>query len=97
MTVQHQTLGTELEFAKLSVLEKLGKIEEALKTDDPLIAVHCENVRKALQEHEELVHILPDSAIHQFMAGMQKWKQKKIVQETVSSPRGRKKVGADDL
>lgn len=94
---QNPSVSDELAFAKLSVMEKIEKIEAALKQQDPMLELHCDSIRKTLQQHEELVHILPDSAIHTFMAGMQKWKNIKLVQEATTTPRGRKKVGVDDL
>lgn len=91
------TISDELNFVRLSVLEKIAAVEAALKTQDPLLELHCENIRKSLQQHEELVHLLPDEAIHTFMAGMQKWKNVQLVKEVTSGARGRKKVSADDL
>lgn len=90
-------LSPELRLAQSKVLERLGKVEEALKGNDPLISIHCESIHAALREHEELVHLLSDEQIGKLMAGMQKYKAIQLVKEA-SSTKGRgKKVTADDL
>jgi hypothetical protein len=89
-------LSPELEFAKLAVLGKLDEVEAALTNNDPLLKLHCSSIHKALLEHEELVHILPDDKIRLLMAGMKKYQNIQLVAEA-SKTRAKAKVTADDL
>jgi hypothetical protein len=93
---EEKELSPDLLLAKSNVLARIDKIEQTLKTMDPLLPVHCENIQKTLLEYEELVHILPDDKIRMFMAGMQKYKNIVLVEEA-SKKRARGKVTADDL
>ena len=90
-------LSKELSFIQAEVLEKIEKISTALVTNDPMIEIHCSSVHKALLQHEELVHLLPDSEIAKLMAGMKKWKNLKLVAEVANTRTRSKKVTADDL
>ena len=90
------SLTPELQFAKLGVQEKLQAIQQALQKNDPLLEMHCQHVRKALMENEELVHILQMDEIRTLMAGMKRYMQIKLVEEA-SKTRKKSKVTADDL
>ncbi len=90
-----------LDFAKLTVLERLSQIEAKLKEQDPALPQHMTEIHKTLLAHEELVHVLTDSQIHTLMAGMQKYKSIQLVEAAVKKPaasgtRG-KKVSVDDF
>jgi hypothetical protein len=89
-------LSPELLLAQQYALGRIDKIEAVLKTHDPMVSIHCEEVLKVLKENEELVHILPDEKITVFMQGMQKYKMIELIKETATK-RGKGKVTADDL
>ncbi len=89
-------LSPELLLAQQNVLTRIDKIAETLKTMDPMLPVHCENIQKALLENEELVHILPDDKVASFVAGMQKYKNIVLVAES-SKKRAKGKITAEDL
>lgn len=100
MSTEHTTtpeLSEELKFAQLAVFEKLDAIDKALKTNDPLLELHCEAVRKQLSQYEELVHLLKDEQIATLMTGMKKWQNIQLVAEAVKSKGRGKKITADDL
>lgn len=80
----------------LEVVGKIDKIEAALLSADPMLTIHCQEIRKALLEQEELVHILPDDKIRMYMAGVKKYTAIKIAEEVAAKGR-KKKVTADDL
>ena len=86
-----------VELAKLDVLGRLDLIEAKLLVVDPELPVHMSTIHKTLLQYEELVHLLPDSKIHVYMAGMQKYKKLQLVQEATKArgPRGSKPT-ADD-
>jgi hypothetical protein len=94
--MSNTALPPELQFAKLGVQEKLAAIGAALKNNDPLLEMHCQHVRKALMENEELVHILQRDEIKVLMAGMKRYMQIKLIEEA-SKTRKKSKVTADDL
>lgn len=87
-----------LEFAKLSVLERLSLVEERLKEADPMLGQHMTEIHKTLLANEELVHILTDQQIHVLMAGMQKYKSIQLVEAAAKKPAKRGgKVDIDDF
>ncbi len=91
-----QELTPELQMAKLTVLERLNSIEARLKEQDPMLPLHIENIKSALSEHEELIHILPDERIRILVSGLMKYKALKIVEEEQAKKR-KKAPTADDL
>lgn len=78
------------------VMGMVDKITTALREHDPLLEHHCKNIREALREQEELVHILPEKVIHEYLAGWKKLMNIQIAKE-VSETKRRKKTTADDL
>ena len=89
-------LTPELVLARDTVLKRLDQIEESLKTADPLLPIHCQEVHKTLVGFEELVHILPDEKIRLLMQGMKKYQAIQLIKEA-SKTRSKGKVTADDL
>lgn len=88
-----------VEFAKLDVLGRLQSLETTLKTADPQIPVHLNQIHKTLLQYEELVHLLKDSEIKILMDAMQTYRRVELVKEAVSS-RGKKalnKTTVDDI
>ena len=70
---QQQQLN-ESDFAKMDVLERLGKVEGMLTSFDPMLQVHMKHIHQTLLTYEELVHVLKDEQIRTLMQGMQQWK-----------------------
>jgi hypothetical protein len=98
MTEAIATATAPLDFARLTVLEKLSLVEEKLKEADPMLGHHMTEIHKTLLANEELVHILSDKDIHTLMAGMQKYKSMQIVEAAAKKPSSRgKKVSEDDF
>lgn len=89
-------LSPELLLAQAGVLQRLAQIEAKLKESDPMLPLHCETIRKALLDNEELVHILPDDKIRILMAGMKKYTNIQLIAEA-SKTRGKSKITVDDL
>jgi rubrerythrin len=88
-----------LSIQELDVLERLDKLEQTLKSQDPQIPVHLANIHKTLQTYEELIHLLPDSKIRVLMEAMQKYRKVQLVTEAQTS-RSRKslsKTTEDDI
>jgi hypothetical protein len=88
-----------VEFARLDVLGRLAQLEETMKTTDPQIPVHLNNIHKTLLQYEELVHMLKDPEIKILMDAMQKYRKVELVKEA-STSKGKKALGrttVDDL
>jgi hypothetical protein len=99
MTEQAQANVDVVDFAKLDVLERLNRLEETLKTADPQLPVHLQQIHKTLLQYEELVHLLKDSEIRILMDAMQKYRKVELVKEAATS-KGKKALGkttVDDL
>lgn len=88
-----------VEFARLDVLERLNRLEETLKTQDPQLPMHLQQIHKTLLTYEELVHLLKDEEIKVLMDAMQKYKRVELVKEAATS-KGKKalsKTTVDDI
>ena len=88
-----------VEFARLDVLERLNRLEETLKTADPQLPVHLQQIHKTLLTYEELVHLLKDDEIKILMDAMQKYRKVELVKEA-STSKGKKALGkttVDDI
>ena len=99
MTDQSQSNVDVVEFARLDVLGRLQQLEETLKTQDPQLPVHLQNIHKTLLQYEELVHLLKDNEIKVLMDAMQKYRKVELVKEAATS-KGKKSLGkttVDDL
>lgn len=95
----NQAETTIVDMAHMEVLERLGKLEETLKSTDPQIPVHLSNILKTLQTYEELVHLLKDEQIRVLMEAMTKYRKVELVKEATTS-RGKKalsKTTVDDI
>lgn len=96
--MSQQAAETDLAFIRDDVLGKLTLIKDRLLAQDPELPTHLAAIHRALQMHEELVHILPDDQIQIYMAGMSKYKQIQIVEEATKARGPRKgKQSADDF
>lgn len=87
------------ESTKHKVLEIMGtvdKITAALREADPMLDLHCKNIREALREQEELVHILPEKTIREYIGGWKKLMNIQIAKEVAEKKR-KGKTTADDL
>jgi hypothetical protein len=96
MTEAIATATAPLDFARLTVLEKLSLVEEKLKEADPMLGHHMTEIHKTLLANEELVHILPADRIHILMAGMQKYKQIQLVEAAAKKPSSKKVKQSED-
>ena len=99
MTDQSQSNVDVVEFARLDVLGRLQQLEETLKTQDPQLPVHLQNIHKTLLQYEELVHLLKDNEIKVLMDAMQKYRKVELVKEAATS-KGKKALGkttVDDI
>jgi hypothetical protein len=84
-----------LEFTKLDVMERAAKIADAMTREDPALGTHLEAIRMALLKNEELIHILPDEVINRYVAGLQKFKNIKLLEEAIKSKGTRGKKNND--
>lgn len=75
------------------LMDRLGKLEEALLIRDPLMKVHLAAIHKQLIGYEELVHLLTDEQIGKIVAGQQAHTNTTLAVE-VSSKAGKAKVAA---
>lgn len=86
------------EFAKLDVMARAEEIQARLHQNDENLGTHLEAIRQTLLKYEELVHILPDTVISTYMAGMQKFKNIKLLEEATKTRGPRKsKSTLDDF
>jgi len=96
---QSQANVDVVEFAKLDVIGRLDALEQTLKTQDPQLPVHLQNIHKTLQTYEELVHLLSDAQIKVLMDAMQKYRRVELVKEAATS-KGKRALGkttVDDI
>jgi hypothetical protein len=83
----------------LVVIDRMTKIEEKMKTNDPEISTHLKEIWKHMQQYEELAHLLTPQQIGVLMAAM----QKHVGVQLVSDEAGKKtkskskKVSVNDL
>lgn len=90
-------MSSELEFAKLDVLDRIDKIAASLTTQDPMLPVHLANIHRQLIQFEELVHLLSDDDIRKLMSGQKKQVGTELVKETIKSKTRVPKTTVDDL
>lgn len=88
-----------LSLQELDVMDRLDKLEETLKSNDPQIPLHLAAIHKTLRTYEELIHLLPDEKIRVLMDAMLKYRKVQLVAEA-STSRGKKslsKTTEDDI
>lgn len=79
-------------------IDRMTKIEEKMKANDPEIATHLREIWKHMQQYEELAHLLNPEQIGVMMKGLQKHTAIQLVVEAPkSASKKSKKVGVDDL
>jgi endonuclease V-like protein UPF0215 family len=79
------------------VIDRMNKIEEKMKTNDPEISTHLREIWKHMQQYEELAHLLTPQQIGVLMQGLQKHTAIQLVVDTPSKSKKAKKYGVDDL
>jgi hypothetical protein len=82
----------------LTVIERLGKVEEGMLRADPELPTHLKMIWKEMQQYEELAHLLTPEQIGVLTKGLQKYTAVQLVTEAPkrASSRG-KKPSVDDL
>lgn len=85
--------------AEADIMDRLGKVEAMLLTNDPMMPIHCASILKSLHQYEELVHLMPDEKIRILMQGMQKYRMIELVKEASVSKNKKalSKTTVDDI
>lgn len=84
-------------FEVVAIRAKLGTLQEALLTKDPMMAQHLKEIHKALMEQEDLVHMLTPQDRAVVIASLKAYRGAKLVEKATSKPRSRKTITVDDV